>query len=37
MPRSNHTYEGNPSFATLKLPFWDFDLKLFIKKQKTQK
>lgn len=28
--------KGNKSFATLKLPFWDTDFKLFIKKQ-TQK
>lgn len=31
------TTEGNQSFATLKLPFWDIDFKdIDIKKQKTQ-
>ena len=29
--------EGNKNSATLKLPFWDTDFKLFTKKQKIQK
>lgn len=29
--------EGNQSFATLKLPFWDIDFKLFIKKLDSER
>ena len=28
---------GNQTFATMMLPFWKFNFKLFMKKQKTQK
>lgn len=31
-----NTTAGNQYFAILKLPFWNIDFKLFIKKQKTQ-
>lgn len=31
------TGEGDQNFATLKLPFWDIDVKLFIKKQDSKR
>ena len=30
-------YEGNQSFATLKLTFWDIDFKLFFEKQNSER
>lgn len=40
VPQTNHrlyAFEGNQSFATLKLPLRDINAELFTKKQKTEK